>query len=196
MNAPATPRRHSAWPWIVGLILAPFVILGSAVVSAFRLDADAAALRRQIAAAGGGHWGTQVQFSVPAGAVGLARAATACIHDLPSEARDGLAALESASVGVYAWTGADAAGPGRHTIADADRGMARRGWTRIVGVVDDRNTVLIYAPADAGTARPDRLCLAVCDGRQLVVVAARFDGRALARLIGREIETHARLARL
>ena len=189
MNAPAAPRRHQVWPWILGLALAPFVILGSVVASAFRLDADAVALRRQLTAATGGHWGTNVQFSVPAGGLSLARTAAAFIRDLPPPARDGLAAVESASVGVYTCGEAEAARTGGQILADADRAMARRGWVRIVGVADDRNLVLIYMPDGDRASRPDRICLAVCDGRQLVVVAARFDGRALARLVSRELKT-------
>ncbi len=191
MNPPAPPRRHQLWPWIVGLVLAPFVILGSMVAGAFRLDSDAVALRRQITAATGDCWATQLQFSVPAAGVGLARSAAYFVRDLPPEARDGLAVMRSASVGVYSRRGAAAARSGGEFMADTDRMMAGRGWMRIVGVIDGSNTVLIYLPAGDGQARPDRVCLAVCAEQQLVVVAARFDGRALARLVDGAVRRHA-----
>ncbi len=194
MNPPVPPRPRQVWPWILGLTLAPFVVLGTMVASAFRLDSDAAALRRQLMDAAGGRWDTKIQFTVPAGGLGLARAAACFIHDLPPEARDGLAAVRSASVGVYSSHGADARFSGQ-LVADTDRMMVDRGWTRVVGVIDGRNTVLIYLPAGDGNARPDRICLAVGDGHELVVVAARVNGRALTRLVNGAVEKH-RLARL
>ena len=161
---------------------------GFLVASAFRLDADAVALRRQISTAAGDHWHTRVQFSVPAAGVSLARAVTWFIHDLPPQARDALQAVRSASVGVYGRSGADDARTGGALIADTDRAMARRGWTRIVGVVDDENTVLIYLPSRDEAGPPDQVCLAVCSGSELVVVAARFNARPLLRLVSREVE--------
>ncbi len=195
MNTAATPRRRQIWPWIVGALLAPFVILGSLAASAFRLDADAAALRGELTAAADTSCRTRIRFSVPAGGLSLVRTAMWFIHDLPPEARDGLEAVRSASVGVYAWEQDVGARPSAQRVADTDRTMARRGWTRLAAVVADGNTVLIYLPAVDESARPDRICLAVCTGQELVVVAARFDPRAVARLVNRESGLH-RLARL
>jgi sigma54-dependent transcription regulator len=72
-------------------------------------------------------------------------------------------------------------------LADADKAMTLHGWKRFVGVVDSGKTVLIYLPAGAEKAKPSRICLAVCDQRELVIVAAEIDADALAKFVCREI---------
>ena len=186
MNPPKPSRSHRLWPWLLGLALTPFVVAGLVVASAFRLDADAVALRRQIAAAAGAHWTARVQLSVPPVGVSLARTVVHFIDAVPPQAREALAAVRSASVGVYEWDGTGEVRPGGDLVANADELMVRRGWTRLVGVIDGANTVLIYVPAGRDSAPPSRVCLAVCSGHELVVVAARFNPRALAQLVSRE----------
>jgi hypothetical protein len=191
MNAPATASRprHRIWPWILGLILMPFVMLGVLIASAIHLNSDAAALRRQVMAATGNDWHTKVQFSVGPVLLGAARTGVSFIHNVPPEAREVLRAVRSASVGVYARSGArDGGGRRDELFAAADRMMARRGWTRIVGVADTGDVVLIYLPTQGEDLQPSRVCLAVCNGRELVVVAAGFEATALAGLIAGEMD--------
>ena len=60
----ARPRRRR-WPWIVlGLLLMPVAGLALAAYSFLTLDRHASLLRREVMAATGGEWGTQVQVSV------------------------------------------------------------------------------------------------------------------------------------
>jgi hypothetical protein len=191
MNAPATSSRprHRIWPWILGLILTPFVVLGVLIAGVIHLNSDAAALRRQVMAATGNGWHTKVQFSVGPVLLGAVRTGVSFIRDMPPEAREALRAVRSASVGVYARSGAKEGGGRRDEVfATADRLMARRGWTRIVGVADTDNIVLIYLPTQDEDSQPSRVCLAVCNDRELVVVAAGFEAKALAGLIAREMD--------
>ena len=187
MNPPNPPPRHRLWPWILGLALAPFFVLGLVIVSAVRLDADAVALRQQIMTATGADWHAQVQFSVPPAVVSLGRTVAWFVHDVPPEAHEALRAVRSASVGVYERNATGGARRDDDLIAQTDQAMARRGWRRLVGVVDGRDTVLIYLPEGGASAEPSRICLAVCRGRELVVVAADFDAGRLARLATRGI---------
>ena len=191
MNAPATTSRprHRIWPWILGLVLTPFVMLGVLIAGVIHLNSDAAALRRQVMVATGNDWHTKVQFSVGPVLLGAARTGVSFIHDMPPEAREVLRAVRSASVGVYARSGAmDGGGRRDELFAAADRMMAGRGWTRIVGVADTDDIVLIYLPTRGEDLQPTRVCLAVCNGRELVVVAAGFETKALAGLIAREMD--------
>ena len=191
MNAPATASRprHRIWPWILGLILTPFVMLGVLIAGAIHLNSDAAALRRQVMAATGNNWHTKVQFSVGPVLLGAARTGVSFIHDVPPEVREVLRAVRSARVGVYARRGAmDGGGRRAELFAATDRMMARRGWTRIVGVADTGDIVLIYLPTQSEDLQPSRVCLAVCNDRELVVVAAGFEANALAGLIAREMD--------
>jgi hypothetical protein len=191
MNAPRTASRprHRIWPWILGLILTPFVTLGVLIAGVIHLNSDAAALRRQVMAATGNDWHTKVQFSVGPVLLGAARAGVSFIHDAPPEVREVLRAVRSASVGVYARSGAmDGGGRRDELFAAADRMMARRGWMRIVGVADSGEIVLIYLPTKGEDLQPSRACLAVCNGRELVVVAADFEATALAGLVAGEMK--------
>jgi len=187
MNPPVSPRRHRVWPWILGLVLAPVVALALLVANAIRLNSDATALRQEIMAATGARWRTQVQFSIPPVVARLARSIVWFVHDVPPEARDALRAVRFASVGVYERSQDTAAGRPGSLIVETDQLMARRGWTRTVGVVDGPNTVLIYLPEGRASAPPSHVCLAVCDGERLVVVAAGFDPDALAGLVVRHM---------
>ena len=187
MNPPASSRRHRVWPWILGLALSPFVAIGLLVASALRLNGDATVLREEIMAASGARWHTQVQLTIPPALVRLARNIVWFVHDVPPEAREVLRAVRFGSVGVYERSPAAAGDPACDFIAATDQVMARRGWARTVGVVDGRNTVLIYLPEGRASAQPSRVCLAVCDGAQLVVVAAGFNADQLSRFIVRQM---------
>ena len=65
--------------------------------------------------------------------------------------------------------------------------MSARGWTRIVGVADGGDTVMIYLPAGVENSPPSSICLAVCNRRELVVVAAQVEPDALAALAAGEL---------
>ena len=190
-STPASPqKRHQIWPWILGFCLAPLIAFGGMIWSAVHLSRDAAALRKEIVAASGTKWHTTIQFSVGEAPLTAARAVLALIKDVPDEAREALAAVRSASIGVYERIGSQNAGQRRQFLAEADAVMARRGWKRIVGVTEPGNTVLIYLPESAAHADPSRICLAVCNGSELVIVSAGIDPDALAGLATRELGRH------
>ncbi len=188
MNAapqPSRPRRQ-IWPWVVGIILTPFVVVGLAVGSALRLNADAARLRNEIMSATGGGWQAKVQLTVDRPLLAAARVGLAFIHDVPDEAKQALRAVRFASVGVYERADGSRYQPRESLWTAVDRVMSRRGWARVVGVADTDETVLIYLPAGTADAKPSRLCLAVCHGHELVIVAGGFEADALADLVARE----------
>jgi hypothetical protein len=160
------------------------------VWSAVHLSRDAAALRKEVVAASGAKWQTKVQFSAGETVLVAVRAGLALIKDVPDEAREALAAVRSASVGIYEQIGSDDTARCQQFVVEADRVMARRGWKRIVGVTEPGDTVLIYLPESATDAEPSRICLAVCSGRELVIVAAGVDPDALAGIATREIARH------
>ena len=189
MNPSATtPKpRHRLWPWILGFVLTPPVILGIMIWGAFHLNRDAAELRQQFVGATGAGWHTKVQFSVSPLLLAAVRAGVGCVHDLPPEARAALRAVRSASVGVYERTHPGAPVSRAHLLTAADQMMTGRGWTRIVAVADAGDTVVIYLPADVAGSAPAGVCLAVCSERELVIVAARIEPEELAALALREL---------
>jgi purine nucleoside phosphorylase len=112
-----------------------------------------------------------------------------------AEARLALTAIRRASVGVYERRGVAEDWSRAQLMTDADLAMSRRGWTRIVGVADGHEAILVYVPA---APEPDRICLSVVTDRELVVVSATLNPDALVELIKRHGEKDFRkaLARL
>lgn len=199
---PATPpRRRRLWPWIVGLGLLPFIIVGATVVSFITLDRDAVTLRQQVRKATDAQWQTKCQISIGRATLGAVRLGLLFVHDKDiADARLALAAVKHASVGVYALSGDKAGWSRERLFAKTDLAMQARGWTRLVGVADGKDTVLIYAPADPDLEAAIPLCLAVVNGRDLVVVSTAIDAEQLAELIhrraGEDIRAKLHLARL
>jgi hypothetical protein len=102
-------------------------------------------------------------------------------HEPLRDARLALAAVKSVSVGVYELAHPAQADGRGELLNRVDREMGARGWSRIVGVVDGEDTVMIYLPTD--TDEPDEICLAVVSGRDLVVVSAEIRPAAVRELV-------------
>jgi hypothetical protein len=200
---PQTPApRRRVWRWVLlgaGLCLTPFLVLGIAAYSYLTLDRDVAALRRHVMDATGAHWGTRVQVSV--GRITLAaigQGLRLVHHQDIADARLALGAVRHASVGVYERTAGGANCSREQLFGKTDRAMRQRGWTRLVGVVDGTETVLIYVPEDMKEDGPVDLCLAVVSSKEMVVVSTTVDPAALGELVARHtgegVRGHLRLA--
>lgn len=199
MNTPpgSAPRRHRRWPWILAVLLAsPLLLLAVSAASFLLLDRDAAALRREVAAASHTEWKTKIQVSVGRLSLWCLRQGLRFAPEREvAEARAALAAVKSVSVGVYRPVAGRGDAIDREAVFnDADRAMSARGWTRLVGVAEPGGSnVLIYAPADAEAVRD--LCLAVISRGELVVVSASVDAEALAGFVSRHANGRLRLDR-
>jgi hypothetical protein len=156
--------------------------LGGSTWRTLHISREAAVLRRQIMAATGGGWHPKIQFTVDRTVLGAVRGSLALFKNVPEEALEALAAVRSASIGISERADPNAPLLRGSLLAEADSAMALAGWQRALGVVATGETVLIYLPAGAGNAEPSRFCLAVCNRRELVVVAADIDAHRLARL--------------
>jgi hypothetical protein len=163
--APVPPRRRRVWPWVLGLGLAPFVVLGLAAVSYLTLDRDAAVLRRHVMRATDADWSTKVQFSVGRLTLGCIRTGLGWIeHKDAANVRLALDAVQHASVGVY------------ELGSDAGR------WSN-EKLSGRKETVLIYTADALRDHKPIDLCLAVVEGRKLVIVSASVNAEALGQLV-------------
>ena len=185
MNAPTPPivRRRRPWLWVLlAAVLTPLIVLGAATYSYIHLDRDADVLRQQVMRGHQSDWQTTIEVSLGSATVTSLRS---CLHLVRTEEmaqiRQALAAVRGASVGVYELRAGQTPTSGRFSTSDTDAAMRDRGWTRVVGVIDGGETVLIYIPAD--TDEPEQVCLAVLDGRELVVVSATINPDALVELI-------------
>jgi len=197
------PRRH-VWRWVflgLGLCLAPFVALAIVAASFLTLESDAAALRKHVMAATNTGWHTKVQVDIGGLTIAAVRTGLAFVHkEEMAEAKQALAAVRHASVGVYERDSGTATWSREQLFAGTDRAMQKRGWTRLVGVADDKDTVLIYISPEASADKPINLCLAVVNGRELVVVSTSIDAGPLADLVqkyaGEDLKGRLRFAKL
>ena len=203
MNAvPQLNRRRPLWPWVLGICLAPFVLVGAVAISVLTLDRDAALLRRHVMTGTNAEWQTKIQLSVGWIALGVVRTGLGFVHNKEMvDAQLALKAVKGASVGIYERkTLPDATWSREALFADTDRAMVRRGWSRLVGVADKKDTVIVYGPSRYDSGDPIEICLAVVNGRELVVVSATVDAEGLAELVekhaGEELRRSLKLTKL
>jgi len=179
-----SPRRRRRWPWVVGLCLAPFVLLGVVALNMLSLDRDAASLRAHVMKATDSNWKTKVQISVGGLTLGAVRTGLAVVKSANVEkARLGLRAVRRASVGVYQRDSSAGRVAPEQLMVDTDRSMRQRGWTRVIGVFGKDETVLAYVPAGLAAEDEVDVSLAVMKDRELVIVSARLEADALAELV-------------
>jgi hypothetical protein len=168
------PRNSGATLPVLVLVLGLALVPSALIYAGWRSVAgprwDSRPLRQTVLQASGVEWTPNIELGVGGGLLGLARAGLSFV-DLPSEARAVLGAVRGAEVGVYRLRGGrpDRAG----WLEAADRGMAEKGWERIVGVISGQECVAAYLPRDLREGRDVRLCVMVMEGEQLVLVAAR-----------------------
>jgi hypothetical protein len=187
--APATPsRRRRLWWWALALVLTPVLLLGAAALSYLTLNRDAAVLRQEVMAATDTQWNTKVQLSVGRLSLWAVQQGLAFVPKAEvQEAREALHAVRAVSVGVYRPAQPNPVWSRDRLFNETDRTMRARGWSRLVGVADHRENVLIYAPDDAELGK---ICVAVVTGRELVVVSATINPDALGALVARHAGKH------
>lgn len=182
MNSAAStmPRWLKVLLWAGGFF---FLGLATTVVWVYRtlhLSPEARELKGAMLGSLSQPVSSQIQFSVGSVALCAARQIVSRIDDVPPEAVAALDGVKAASVGVFQL--------GHHPNLDpdvfrrCDERMRRGGWHRSVSVKDKETTVVIYTPK-AVSERDLKVCLAVIDGAQLVVVSGRIDGRKLVPIV-------------
>lgn len=161
--------------WALVLFAAMSIVAVLEAASIFRLNRQASEVRDLIGLAVSGETSTQVQFSVGSGVLGLARFVVGFIDDVPAEALRAMAAVDSASVGVYRLHETPSIEERIAIMNRTAENMTEDGWYRVVAVHDDDELVMIFAPDADMAAGNLQLCIVVCDQNDLVVVSARGD---------------------
>jgi hypothetical protein len=174
------PRRHP-WRWLLLGSLAFLLLAAGGAYQLLTLNGGAAALRRELMPDAGDSI-TRVQLSLDGPVLSLLRFGLS-FANLPTDARDAIKSVRRVSVGVYENV---SAAPRATVLQRADAAMARRGYTRLVGVADGEDTVLVYAPEDAGDDEIE-VCVAACERGQIVIASVRLDAEPLAALVQRNL---------
>ncbi len=204
--APSAPApRRQVWRWVllgVGICLTPFLVLGAVALSYLTLDSDVRVLRQHVMAATDANWHTKVQMSIGRTTLGAIGQGLRFVHDKDvADARLALRAVRHASVGVYERSSAGAANWSQEQLfVETDRAMQKRGWVRLVGVSDNKETVLVYIQKDLDEDAPIDICVAVVNSKEMVVASTTVDpevlGELVARHAGDDIKGHLRFAQL
>lgn len=183
----SSPRRFRFLHWFLIFAAAATLVIAVKIVGIFFLSSEARDL--QVALTHSTTWETepQIQFSIGPVILSIGRIAALCIDDIPVEARQAMSAVKSASVGVYHLDRGGVEPDTARMMAAADERLESKGWTRIVTVANGSELVLIYMPRDWDESDDLEVCIAVCDGNELVVVSAEAQAKPLMELVQKHL---------
>jgi hypothetical protein len=178
------PRRRLTWgrlfAWCGLAMLTSLLFLALAAWSLLTPSRELASLRDSLSTSGGRS--VRVQFDLGYVSTLLIRTGLGFAPRIPAEGRVAISALRGASVGVYhVGTDKSAAAAG---WSGADVAMADRGYQRIVSVREPGTLVGVWVLGSAGAGERLKVCVAVRDHEELVLVSAEADADSLSKLVG------------
>jgi hypothetical protein len=162
------------------LLLVALFCLG--LTGCFRASTDTQALRESLIKSADAEWDKKVEFGVGGLTLGLVRAGLNFV-DLDPEARAALHAAQGADVGVYKLREANTRLDHSAMLVAADRAMTGRGWDRMIAVVNPRELVVVYVPAEMSSTTNVKVCLVVLTGGDMIVGSARSNLEPLLELV-------------
>lgn len=197
--SPAPRRSHIGLKLLAAAFVVFILALGLLVVgvlSFFRLSREARTLRdslQQVVASSQNaarpwfspwsspSWDERIELSVGPLTFGAVRAGLSFV-ELDPEPRAALQSIRGAEAGIYELRSGVTRPDRGQMLRAADEAMARRGWERLLVVATEGELVTAYVPSDNQPTANLRVCLAVFQGRQLVVVSARGNIESLLEL--------------
>lgn len=204
MNPPPTPPlirppASRGWFWfgltVLLLPLVAFSVIALGVASYFHLGSDTRALRNGLMKANGGEWRQYIGLNVGGLTLGAVRAGLS-FAPLDAKAQAAVRTVRGVEIGIFELA-PGAKPPNRAAmLTDADAAMQARGWERVVGVLDGEDLMGVYVPGTNLSVRQLKCCVAVFDGRRLVVVLAQGKVEPLVKCLLNETERRAKLRTL
>lgn len=138
------------------------------------------AVHDELLAALPGEWQTCIRVSADSTLLALARAGLA-VADVPPEARAAAGVVRTVKVSLHRFAGR---APARSTLlARADQVLSRRGWERVVAVMEGREMAAVYSQTPAGTPRHWPVCVLVLTEEDLVMVTTVGDPETALQLV-------------
>jgi hypothetical protein len=167
-----TSPKPSLRNWLLRIFFGSFLLaiaiplcLGFAVL---HVSADTRALRNAVIHGDGARWKKQVEVNVGALPLWVAR----CVLPFtpaPPEAREAFSAIRSIEVSVHELRESH---PDRARILrEADDDMRKRGWDRVVGVLEHDTAVAVYMTPESGRGGTVKVSLLALNGKQMVAVS-------------------------
>src|SRR3989442_199481 len=149
----------------MGIALA-VALVSVGLTGCFKVSTDVGALRDSVMKAACAEREERIEIGVGPLTLNLARAGLAFV-DLEPEARTALHAVRSAEVGVYKLRNERQQLNHAAMLSAADKTMAGRGWDRVVGVMNRRELVAVYVPAQVRSTRNVKVCLVTVNDEEL-----------------------------
>ena len=194
MNPPiiANYQRQTAAQsgrWLLRLLLLTFALglffLAAAVygiTSFLRLGSDERALRNGLLKASAEHWNKRGELNLGTVTCSIARTGLAFAR-LEPQAKTALSCFRAGEIGFYELERRHDDMDRAAMLSAADSAMQRRGWERLVGVVDPHDFVLVYLPKKLLDADDFKACVAVIEEGRLFVGSVRGDLEPLMELV-------------
>jgi len=151
-----------------------------------RPGTDFSAVRAEVIAQSGCDWARQIHIGVPSCLFTAVRLGISVADvGLEPEVKAALQTLGGLRVAVCQRAAGSPDLPAM--LKTADGALARRGWDRVVGVLDRQELAAVYAPARTAPDGPLELYVIVWDGEQLVFVSGRARLEPLAEIALRHV---------
>ncbi len=170
-------KRRFKWRYLFLGLFSAGALFVLALVLSLLPGSEVRLIRNAVAGAHSGQAKTRVSFGVGWVALELARVVTSFTR-LDADAKSVLQAVRKADVSIQELSGKLAPGERNAVLDSTDQAMARKGWERVVGVVEGDahmgdEVIGIYVPANLKPEDELRVALFVLEGRELITVAAR-----------------------
>lgn len=168
--------KTSLGTWLLRIFLGSFVLaLVAPVALAFavlHVSAETRALRNAVVQGDGATWKKQVEVNVGALPLWVAR----CVLPFtpaPPEAQQAFSAVRSVEISLHELRDSEPDRP--RIMREADEKMRKRGWDRVVGVLDRHTAVAVYARPEKSSGGNVNVSVLVLEGKQMVAVTGRAD---------------------
>ena len=175
------PGRIQAGYVVLAVVLLFLTACAIGVVGIFHLSSESTVLRQSVMGSVAGTWDKKIAIHVGSIVTALVRGGSR-FFNLPPEPRAALDAVHACEVGVYNLRDEPGSVERGMILTRADKAMARRGWDRAVGVIQENQLVAVYVPHKKVSLGNLRCCVLVFSGRDLVVVSARGNAEPLLAL--------------
>jgi len=184
--ADRSPRLQAGYV-VLAVILLFLTACAIGIVGVFHLSSESTVLRQSVMGSVAGNWDKKIAIHVGWVVTTLVRGGSH-FFNLPQEPRAALDAVHACDVGVYNLREEPGSVERGAILTRADKAMARRGWDRVVGVVQENQLVAVYLPHKKLSLKNVRCSVLVFSGRDLVVVSGRGNVEPLLALAQEHME--------
>lgn len=171
--APAPARAGWGRRLTVAFLLI-LVLCAASLAACLDLSSEAEALRDGLTKPNPAFLERQIEIGAGSFPLFVARLILGFV-DVEPEIRTAAAAVRGVQVGLYAVKESEAGGScdSVSMLQCADEAMAKRGWYRMAGAAHGHELVAVYLPEEIRSPSNVKVCVAVLERDQLVIVRAR-----------------------